>query len=359
MNEGIKWRIPGYLAFIAITSFTFVEVSPFTAEAELFSVTYDEIRTYPYRLKGRVRLLFFWVDRDDVGGGKIVVSKKRKENGGMSRYIEVIFGSKPERVPGRINRWGHGTEGSEWGEEEVNGSRRLEETLFKGFMKHSPEKDLSEVVKNEGEVQSGQLHWYKGTRSLVRSDQAVAKIRKFAAKEDFDYRRAHSIRCGYEKRVLKGADEKKELINSGKDSYLQPYGFLTGVYSVIQGIVAEVSETGSLKKKTEPLVYVYNAKLYELAIRGKKLLKKLEIPGPRGMPNEVYHSVARVNFRLRKKSIRRTRDFTLWFPIKGKLRGVPIRIVDRPRWWLNIELNYDSSAEWEHLDSFDCKDIGG
>ncbi len=347
---------PARPALIAMVGMALTVSLLFAEEPDSPSSATREVNVYHYRLKGKVRLLFFWVGKDDVGGGQISVGSTKRENGGISRFVEVFFGSNPERVPGGINRWGYGSESSEWGTEEAGGTAPLEETLFEGFMKHSPEQGLSEAMKNEAAARSGELYWYEGIRSHVLPDQAVAEIRKFSTSEDFDYRKCRSIRCGYEKRMGSAPDKKRELINTN-DTYRQPYGFLTAVHSVIQGALAEFSKSGRLKKNIRPLIYIYNAQTYELAVRGKKLVKQLQVPGPGDEPPDVYDLVARIDFRLRKMSVRGNHDFTLWFPVEGALRGVPVRILDRPRWWLGIEMNLEPSKESEALETVECEDL--
>ena len=314
----------------------------------------QELRVHHYRMRGKVRLLFFWVGKDDVGGGQISVGSIQKENGNMSRAVEVFFGSNPERVPGGINRWGYGQETAEWVTEADLADPILQETLFEGFMKHSMEKGLSEALANDAEAKSGAQFWYEGTRSLVRSDRAVSELRKFSTNRDFDYRHSQSIRCEYEKRLLSGPDKNRELINSS-DSYREPYGFLTAVQTVTRAAVTDYARSRRLKRERKKLSYVYNSQLYELSIRGQKLVKKLAVPGGKGKAPDIYPLVARIDFRVRKISVRGHHDFTLWFPLEGNLKGVPVRILDRPRWWLGIELNLEPTKQSEPIQKVPCE----
>ncbi len=314
----------------------------------------DEVKVYHYRMKGKVRLLIFWVGKDDVGGGQISVGRIKKENGNTSHYVEVFFGSNPERVPGGINRWGYGQETAEWVTGADLADPILKETLFEGFMKHSMEKGLSEALANEAEAKSGAQFWYEGTRSLVRPDRAVTELRKFSTNQDFDYRHSQSIHCEYAKRLRSGPDKNKELINTSS-SYREPYGFLTAVQTVVGAAVADYARSQRLKRERKKLSYVYNSQLYELSIRGQKLVKKLAVPGGKGKAPDVYSLVARIDFRVRKMSVRGHHDFTLWFPLEGDLKGVPVRILDRPRWWLGIELNLEASKKSGPIEKVDCQ----
>src|SRR5215475_14218029 len=67
-----------------------------------------QIVQYNYTMTARVRLLFFWAGKDDVGGGYIrrgVSSEDPREE-----FFQVLFGSDPAKAPRSINRWGAGTE---------------------------------------------------------------------------------------------------------------------------------------------------------------------------------------------------------------------------------------------------------
>src|SRR5690242_2607993 len=55
-----------------------------------------------YRLKAGVRLLLFWIRRDDVGDATLTW----RAGPGEHRILEFLVGSDPERAPRHINRWG-------------------------------------------------------------------------------------------------------------------------------------------------------------------------------------------------------------------------------------------------------------
>ena len=56
----------------------------------------------------KLRLLFFWAGRDDVGGGYVRIGKASGEE--RQQMIQILFGSDPAKAPLAINRWGAGTE---------------------------------------------------------------------------------------------------------------------------------------------------------------------------------------------------------------------------------------------------------
>jgi hypothetical protein len=66
-------------------------------------VSLPVLKTHHYRMAGRVRLLLFWVRRDNVGSGRIVW---RGSEGGDAGY-ELLIGTDPSIAPRKVNRWGY------------------------------------------------------------------------------------------------------------------------------------------------------------------------------------------------------------------------------------------------------------
>lgn len=311
--------------------------------AEKAAVDGGEVfNVYPYRMKGKVRLLFFWVGKDDVGGGHIAIGRTLEGSDGWRQEIEVLFGSNPERVPGKINRWGYGREESVWTEPAPSSGPRLVRTLFEGFMKHSKEESLSEVQSNSA-AENGSFV-YDGIRSLVGPEEALSEIRTFAAGEDFDYRNSDPIHCGYKKRLAGGPPDKSRKLTK-REGYQAPFGFLTGVNSMLQGAVKAYGAGGDWMSQRPTLVYVYNAQKYQLRLKNLKFEGDFDIPLPRKdgerEREQRFRQVAKAEFEIKKLGTDYDHEFNIWFPLEGRYRGVPIRIEDKPRWWLRIELNLD------------------
>ncbi len=307
-------------------------------------------KVYNYRMKGKVRLLFFWVGKDDVGGGFIALGRK-SEPGGKSwrQEVEVLFGSNPERVPGKINRWGYGREESVWMVPVAEPSPRLVGTSFEGFMKHSKEESLSEVQANNGVEKTSGSFVYDGIQSLVGTSEAVSEIRTFSTTEDFDYRNSAPIHCGYQKRLQSGPPDKSRRMPNQEDAYAAPFGFLTGVNSVIQQTVRSYAEGENWLSPRPSLVYIYNAQKYRLELKKLKLEKEFDVPLPsvEGQPDRerTFQQVAKAEFKISKLGTDWDDEFNIWFPLTGEFQGVPLRIEDKPRWWLRIELNLDPTRD--------------
>jgi len=70
-----------------------------------------DLKQFDYDMTIRIRLLFFWISKDDVGGGYIRRGVAKDDS--RLELFQVLFGSDPAKCPKQINRWGAGTE-AEW-----------------------------------------------------------------------------------------------------------------------------------------------------------------------------------------------------------------------------------------------------
>ncbi len=303
---------------------------------------------YTYRMKGAIRLLFFWLGRDDVGGGTIsILSKPGSQPGSRREVIEVLFGSKPERVPGKVNRWGYGREWADWRLSESGTNFKLQRTVFEGFMSHSDEESLAQVrrLKNESGKEQ-RLFWFVGIRSSVLPGEAVSEIHIFSDTQDFDFRQPQRVRGRYQERVQSGPPDRMRRFVSDSNAYGTPYGFLTATHALIQEISRnfEVKESGWQDIKPS-LTYVYNGRPHHLSVGQIKHLRGFRLSSREKSTTTLKHrtfsDVAKVEFRdinLQKQS---KHNFEIWFALRGSLQGIPLRIVAKPRWWLRLELNLE------------------
>ncbi|MFQ5737960.1 MAG: hypothetical protein ACE5JX_03025 [Acidobacteriota bacterium] len=313
----------------------------------------DQTQTYHYRLKGKVRLLIFWVGKDDVGGGHISLRRLCKEQTvSCSEQVEVLFGSKPERVPGKINRWGYGSEQAEW--EDFSGhGRALRKSVFRGFMRSSKEDSLKQVRSNDNQEKSKKLFSYDSTESTVLPDRAFSDKRIFSTAEEFDYRDTDRLQSVFQLQEQSGVlpDKHKEIHNE-KALYAAPYGFLTAVHELVRRVSAAY-QSGSRKwtRKRESLIYMFNAEPYRLSVRDIDYHKKFRVrmksaDKHKDLKLPVRH-IAEVDFRVEKLGKGGHHDFSIWFPLEGPFQAVPLRIEDKPRWWLRLELNVEPRGELE------------
>ena len=273
---------------------------------------------YTYRLRGEVRLLLFWTGKDDVGGGRVTVSPNE---------IEVLFGSKPERIPGKINRWGYGREVAEWGD---GSPPHLAATEFLGIMRHSAESSISEAVAATEKAAASGLYLYDASLSRVLPESARHEIRVLSEPEDFDYRRPERLL----ESLRKALTEMPPARLGQLAHQAGPYGFLTG----LQELIRRSTQT----RTPHSLVFTYNSKPYTLEVLSIRPVSESDVLTDWRAAGAG--DLAQARFRS-FNTVKRTRtDFELWIPMTGKLKGIPVRILLQPRWWLRLRMDLASAA---------------
>jgi hypothetical protein len=137
-------------------------------------------------MTARVRLLLFWVGKDDVGGGYIRRGRSKEEP--RKEFFQVLFGSDPAKAPRAINRWGAGTEVS-WhrNPESQAGSDDVESSTFFGFMKSSKGKSVSEMQDELKKEKDHGEHLFTGILSTVERDRAVSLVVPLPSEMDFNF----------------------------------------------------------------------------------------------------------------------------------------------------------------------------
>ena len=297
-------------------------------------------RVFRYTMAGRVRLLLFWVGKEGVGGGSISLSQNKGTDGQITDSVEVLFGSDPKRVPGKINRWGYGRESAQWknSASAADGGSLLAST-FEGFMRHSSEESLGEVRREASKDQAEETFWYDAIQSRVTPEQASATVHFFAEKKDFDYTQPAAVECGYRERLRAGPPDRSRQLKRTEFGYSIPYGFLTAV----KAMVADISDRFTKKAANwseyrAKVTYLYNAKPYKLELTGLALHP--EYAGPAGKMKDVIEA----EFQITNLKTEEEHTFSMWFPANGPLQNIPLKIIDKPRWWLRVELTLQPEA---------------
>jgi hypothetical protein len=295
-------------------------------------------RVFRYTMAGRVRFLLFWVGKDDVGGGSIGLLQNKGSDGRITDSVEVLFGSNPKRVPGKINRWGYGRESAQWkdGTSQADGGTLLAST-FEGFMRHSNEESLGEVRTKASKDQAEETFWYDAIQSRVTSEQASSTVHMFAEKEDFDYTQPGAVECGYLRRLKAGPPDRSRQLKRIEFSYPAPYGFLTAVKALVADVCTRINSK-NWSGYRPGLTYLYNATPYRLVVTDLELHREYTAPGWK------LRDVIEAEFEATNLKTNEEHSFVLWFPASGALQNVPVRIVDKPRWWLRVELTLDPAA---------------
>lgn len=283
-----------------------------------------------YRMRGEVRPLLFWLGRDDVGGGKISIRSSSPTPETGREEFEILFGSDPDRIPRRINRWGYGREIAEWSRP-GEAPARLVRTEFQGFMPHSAEASLAEVKAEKSG--SATAKTYDVTRSTVVPERSNYSLWVFADSEDFHYRHPERLLAKYRETLAKATPALQGELANEPAKWSEPYGFLSLVSRMTR-------DAAGGKSGRHSATFVYNAKPYTLTVSG---VKRAAVYKARHGGVQL-RDLAVVEFQC-LNTVKRTRtDFTIWTPTTGDLKGLPVRILFQPKWWLRLDLDLDRAA---------------
>jgi hypothetical protein len=320
------------------------------ASAEFKPLTISSLpqkQVFSYIMSGRIRLLLFWVGRENVGGGKVTIEKtegfeplKHKEK------ITVLFGTNPDRVPWRINRWGYGEEIGYWSLEGATAGALLRCSRFTGFIRHSPEESISQISSSRAQEQEKYQYWYDGITSLVKPDEAQTEIYNFPLVEEVTSARMDMALRAFESRRSSGPADKSRKFSNQPQKYDSPQGFLL----CLKRMLIELSRSFKTNQRVQGWVapkirasYVYNARNYHLQLKRVKIHKNFRLGLPAAtktrLPSgSLFHDVAEAGMDIVNADSGERHRFTCWAPMEGPLESIPIQIQDNPRWWLQVRL---------------------
>lgn len=282
---------------------------------------------YDYMLTAGVRLLFFWVSRDDVGQGYIRRGTSTPETPRES--IQLLIGSDPAKAPMRINRWGAATE-----------VRRPEDGIcaFFGFMKSSKGESASAMREDLSREDKAQNHRFDGIIARTSRERSIAATVPIGSAVDFNL---HQLSLAEEMviRQLKTAAGPVRILN-GDGSAAQKCDSGNGFLFTVHDMIEEL-----LSGQEAPLThcYVYNSRRYALTLKRCTKVPDMKITvKPRGAKEkmEIRHQDLRnAEFVILNTQTGERTDFRLVLGVSGRLRGVPVQIHYQPNWWFRATLN--------------------
>ena len=288
---------------------------------------------YDYTMTARVRLLFFWVGKDDVGGGYI----RRGVSAGDPRqeFFQVLFGSDPEKAPRSVNRWGAGTEVS-WHQEPIGGAHRDDVTAsaFFGFMKSSQGKSAGEMQTELQREKELGLHSFTGILSRVEPSRALSLVVPLQSAKDFtlhDYDSAEPL-------MLQRLADSSRPVRSLQDSTRCPRAaeFLATVAELLDAALAE--QAAPLSR-----CYVYDAQENTLTLEKVVAVESLPVllhdTNKNVLLSATHKKLLQLDFVSAHKLTGKKVSFTVVVGTQGALRGVPVQICYQPNWWFQVVLN--------------------
>jgi hypothetical protein len=256
-------------------------------------------------------LFLFWVGRDDVGSARI--TWRRAES---RRVFELLIGTDPERAPRKINRWGFITE-----------TLSTDRAEILGVMKESGEQTIEEAEARIT-LENGGLVLFKASRSTVTNGTAVGGTLDLRVPAHLTYRDLDTVLALIPAKLA--ATRTLEL-PPGTER-----GFLVALDTLIERSIEPCRRAG--RPDAVPAVrYVYNQTLYDLTLRSCHYRDELR------SRVGVFTEVVDGRFEIENRSTGKETRFRVMYGASGDRRGVPVRALFRPHWWIEVELLLDSA----------------
>jgi hypothetical protein len=283
---------------------------------------------YNYVMTARMRLLFFWVRQDDIGGGYIKVGEAADDP--RLQVIELLFGSDPAKA-GNVNRWGAATEVVKQPEQ---AGQPAESSVFLGFMKSSKGSSPAAMEKELSAERRGGQHLFEAIVSRVDRGRAISTTVPFHSSQDYDLHQLPQA-----KQVAMGAldqDQSRKVHRlEGQIQCGRAAGFLSTVLTLVNSSVAGDKSAG--------LCYVYNAHQYTMTLESVHAVEERRVHVPlHEKPQAVdqtYRNLQEARFQILRQDTGKKYHFEILVGTAGGLRGVPVQINYQPNWWFQVVLN--------------------
>ncbi len=268
---------------------------------------------YHYRLSGGVRPFLFWINRDNVGSGRM--TWRRSADGTLA--FELLMGSDPERAPFKTNRWGYIREVVRGDSAELVAVKTdtVEETIDEAKASvNQPAKDRALTFIRE-QVTSSETH----------AAMAIVDVGRSATYRDLDFVLGR----------MSSIHEWEERVRARPQS-TRP-GFLVALTELMQsGVDAWKSSPGSsFTYGVRTVRFIHRASAYELRQSDVEVLRDATFRGQRHA--RLLHGA----FRIRNPATNRESHFTVTYGLDDAMAAVPVRITYQPRWWLRTQLTLD------------------
>jgi hypothetical protein len=287
---------------------------------------------WDYIITGRVRLLFFWVGRDDVGGGTIRRGPAAAEP--QLEIFQLLVGSDPERAPRRVNRWGLATEVVHHSKSRSTGA---DASAFFGFMTRA-ESDASEAEINAQMEQekAGRGFQYQAVVSHLNGTDGVAKTVPFASSTDFTL---HQLAAA-QQRVFEEFEQKSGKIRVTTAELRRKCPRLRGFLATVAELADGALERGQNKNAA---CYLHYGELYTLRLAGAERVgeKKIELELRTEPKNyaRAYRNLLNLKFEITNHQTGKKSRFDMLLGTEGALRGAPVQITYQPNWWFQVVLS--------------------
>jgi hypothetical protein len=293
---------------------------------------------YQYILTCRLRLLIFWVARDDLGGGYIKTGQAADDP--SFRMIQLLFGSDPAKTPRAINRWGAGTE-----VDKIDSGKTTASSAFVGFMKSSQGQSVSAMQQELSHERTAGKHRFEAIISRVDGARAISTTVPFYSDKDYDMSQLSDVQ-GMALNQLGDNQARKfrRLNRPERGGCDRPGGFLSTTEELLERSLTE-------EKTPVSLCYVYNARPYTLTLQRVIPVPieevQVTLKDRAQKIHESYRDLKESQFQIRNGESGAKTNFSVLLGTTGDLRGVPVQINYQPNWWFQIVLNLKTRSGGE------------
>jgi hypothetical protein len=270
------------------------------------------IREHSYAVNARVRpLLLFWIGRDNVGEARL--TWRKGPNG--RRAFEFLVGSDPARAPRHINRWGFIVEVLDGDKADVL-----------GVMTGSREETIEEAEAQL--ARQGDTSTFKASRTTIDASRAVSGSMTIEAPSHLTFRDLDALLAFIPAEPI---SRRTLVLPAGTQK-----GFLVAMDSLIRDSVGPCRYGRA--KRVPTIHYVYNQTVYDLSLLSCDYQSELRTK------TDTFANVVDARFQVKDRQTKSETKFRVVYGTSGDLRQIPVRVVFRPRWWMEIELELDRSA---------------
>jgi hypothetical protein len=286
---------------------------------------------FEYTMTARLRLLLFWVGKDDVGGGYIRRGALPQDP--ASDVIELLIGSDPAKAPRAINRWGAA---SEIVRRPMGQGHGAESSTFFGFMKVSSGASAAEMERELASEKRGGAFLFTAIVNQGDRNADFAKVVPLSSDTDFTIHQLDQAKAMVFEHLIESEGHFKEIAASQIQACGRREGFLESVAELVDAAVEE-------REHPAPLCYLYDGEQHQLT-----LAQITQVPSEtvrlslRDEPHEyvrTYNSLVLARFENFNEATEKKTGFELLLGTTGNLRGVPVQIRYQPNWWFQAILN--------------------
>jgi len=287
---------------------------------------------YQYVMTASVRLLLFWVSRDDVGEG--YVRRGYAEGDSNLSSIELLIGSDPLKAPFGINKWGAAIEMTR----HRSGPNTPTASAFFGFMKDTQGQTMSEMRTELAMEKVAGRYFFKGILERLDPGRSIWIAAPYFTDEDYclrDLKRATN--SAFEQLSISTRSLK---IHATSDGCRRLAGFLSTVLELMDATLA--GHRPPLER-----CYILGKRSYSLSLTNLTFVPKENVrvylrTSP-GRLERTYSELLEAQFCITNPSSGARYRFSLLYGAAGGMRGIPVQIRYQPHWWFKMVLNLKST----------------